>query len=67
MNGAKKKRGNADDPFAAFGDLAKQIKRDIHREVNRSIRSDVYADIRAMKDEIVTELKNTFGNNNNNK
>lgn len=66
-NAENQKDSNANDPFAAFGDLAKQIRRDVQREVNRSIRSDVYADIRAMKDEIVTELKNTFGNNNNNK
>ncbi len=49
------------DPFAAFNDFAKQIKRDVQREVNKNIRNDIYSDIRAMKDEIVNELKNTFG------
>lgn len=54
------------DPFAAFNDFAQQIRREVRREVNRNIRNDVYSDIRAMKDEIVNELKNTFGNNSNN-
>lgn len=63
----KKESSEADnksaDPFAAFNDLAKQIKRDVQREVNKNIRNDIYSDIRAMKDEIVSELKNTFGSN----
>ncbi len=60
--------GTKTDPFAAFNDFARQVKRDIQREVNKNIRNDVYSDIRAMKDEIVNEIKNTFngGNNNNN-
>jgi len=53
------------DPFAAFNDFARQIKRDVQREVNKNIRNDIYSDIRAMKDEIVSELKNTFGNDKN--
>ncbi len=52
------------DPFAAFNDFARQIKKDVQREVNKNIRNDIYSDIRAMKDEIVNELKNTFGNDN---
>lgn len=55
------------DPFAAFNDFAQQIRREVRREVNKNIRNDMYSDIRAMKDEIVNELKNTFGNNDNNK
>lgn len=55
------------DPFSAFNDFAKQIKRDVQREVNKNIRNDIYSDIRAMKDEIVSELKNTFGNDDSSK
>lgn len=57
----KKTESRADDPFSVFNDFAKQIKRDVQREVNRNIRNDIYSDIKAMKDEIVSELKNTFG------
>lgn len=55
------------DPFAAFTEFAKQVKRDVQREVNRNIRNDVYSDIRAMKDEIVNEIKKTFDNSDDNK
>ena len=61
-----KQENSGNDPFAAFNDFAQQIRREVRREVNKNIRNDVYSDIRAMKDEIVNELKNTFGNNNNN-
>ena len=54
------------DPFAAFNDFARQVKRDVPREVNKSVRKDIYNDIKSMKDEIVNELKNTFNSDNNN-
>lgn len=53
------------DPFTAFNDFAKQLKRDVQREVNKNIRNDIYTDIKAMKDDIVNEIKNTFNNNKN--
>ncbi len=52
------------DPFAAFNSFAQQLKRDIQREVNKNIRNDIYTDIKAMKDDIVNEIKNTFNNGN---
>lgn len=61
---SENKDNRTNDPFASLNEFARQIKRDVQREVNRNIRNDVYSDIRAMKDEIVNELKNTFGNNN---
>ncbi len=51
------------DPFTAFNDFAKQLKRDVQKEVNKNIRNDIYTDIKAMKDEIVNEIKSTFNNN----
>ncbi|MDO5561086.1 MAG: hypothetical protein Q4F95_16030 [Oscillospiraceae bacterium] len=53
-----------DDPFKAFNDFAKQMKKDIQRDINKSVRSDIYQDIKSMKDDIVNEIKNTFNNGN---
>jgi len=58
---------NKTDPFAAFNSFAQQIKRDVQREVNRNIRNDIYSDIKAMKDEIVNDIKNTFSSDDQKK
>lgn len=52
------------DPFAAFNSFAEKLKKDVQREVNKNIRNDIYTDIKAMKDDIVNEIKNTFNNGN---
>ncbi|MBP0978412.1 MAG: hypothetical protein J6P89_09585 [Oscillospiraceae bacterium] len=61
----KANENSANDPFAAFNEFARQVKRDVQREVNKSVRKDIYNDIKSMKDDIVNELKNTFMNDNN--
>ena len=56
--------GSKSDPFAAFNSFARQLKKDVQKEVNKNIRNDIYSDIKAMKDDIVNEIKNTFNNGN---
>lgn len=59
-----KENTKKDDPFKAFNDFAKQMKKDIQRDINKSVRSDIYSDIKSMKDDIINELKNTFNSDN---
>ena len=62
-NTSKNTTSTLKDPFTAFNDFTKQLKKDIQREVNKSVRNDIYSDIKSMKDDIVNEIKSTFSSN----